>query len=816
MECPECKNRATGRYKVYFYDTESIGFHSPTVLIQYAIGDGPVIIHNIFEETAGDTIALIDDMMDNYVIGFNLSHDHFHLSRTYGVLKMLPQKKIPSILDFADCEFEDEAHDTYCLKPRGALDLMIYGRKNELQATMNQKDIIIRKVPKILAEILVKELDKRVKIPPIYFAKKDGKRNWKIKALELDTGHEITPEEFKMLREDETYMDVDPNFVNIRLSFHPSTGLKPIAKFLLGIDADKIDDMVQFKRPTEYTWRPDAGEWLDVAQEHIDGWSTDPRRLKYAIADVDITRGVFKHFGSPYHAIGDTDSMLACSVGSLHWKGYQIDLDLAKEQLKIEEKAVNEAKKEVNFNSPKKVKAYIKEACNPIEQVLITDATEKTLEGLLESGSDEASRRARLILDGRRADKKRNLLDKLIKAGRLYATYKVLGTKSNRMSGGSMEGRGGSINPQGIKKGSAIRNVFTLCPDGFVLGSGDFDGFEVSISEAVYGDENLRQDLLSGKSIHALWGASLYGKTYEEIKATDGIPATEPEGFYARAKNSFFAQLYGAETPKIAEITGLSEDEVYGAKTDFEQRYPGIGIAREKLYKDFEAMYQPNGIGTAIHWKEPAEYAESFLGFRRYFTLEFETVRALFDLAQNPTEEMREVGEQIKVKRKDRIQTGYGACQSAVYSAAFGIQSGVIRAALNHLIQSPGGQMTKELQARIWVLQPTGIGPWKLMPMNIHDEIQCPSVPELSPKIKTIVDNFIEEYKELVPLIGMTWQEYLSSWGDKGLRKDKDTGKYYRKFTFNDDQEEFGPGGSDEVLQQFNAKVEEVFGGTTS
>ena len=33
-------------------------------------------------------------------------------------------------------------------------------------------------------------------------------------------------------------------------------------------------------------------------------------------------------------------------------------------------------------------------------------------------------------------------------------------------------------------------------------------------------------------------------------------------------------------------------------------------------------MTQPGGIGTKVVWKDPADYAETMLGFRRYFTLE--------------------------------------------------------------------------------------------------------------------------------------------------------------------------------------------------
>jgi len=755
--------------KTIFYDTESIGFFSPTVLIQYAIGDGDIALHDIFKKPVRETIDLIEMLLENNLVGFNLSHDFFHLSRTYGVFKMLPQLKPPKILDIADLEDEDEAHDKYCLKPSGSLDLMLYGRKNELQATMNQKDIILRKVPRVLAEQLITELEKEVIIPPIYFARRDGKHTWKVKELEEGTGHEITPEEFVMIREKkENAPKIDKDFVNIRLSFAPSTGLKNIAKYILNAETDTIDNMLPFKKPEEYSWYPSAGYWIDVASEHINGWSRDKRRRKYAKDDVVHTRNLYKYFGSP-SCFDDSDSALANMVGALHWKGYKIDIPLAKKQLQEEQLIVEPIKKKVSFNAPRKVREYILEACNPIEEAFVVDSKEETLKNLSENGSDEVRKRCLDVLKARRSDKKINVLKKLIVARRLYATYKVLGTKSNRMSGGSMggSGKGGSINPQGIGKKDGLRKVFTLKDNSMELSSGDFDGFEVSIADAVYNDGNLRKDLLSGKSIHALWGASLFKMDYDEVKATDGIPANEPNGFYARAKNSFFAQLYGAQTPKIAEITNLTEEEVFEAKKDFEEKYVGIMKAREDLYEMFEAMHQPNGIGTAIIWREPEEYAESFLGFRRYFNMEFSVVKALYDIANNPTEEMKRVGQLIKVKRRDRIQTGYGALQSSVYASAFNLQAGVIRAAQNHMIQSPGGQITKELQYKIWELQPQGVNDWVVMPMNIHDEVQLPHKPEVREKVKKIVNKFVESYKDLIPMIGMTWKTNLNSWGDK-------------------------------------------------
>lgn len=330
--------------------------------------------------------------------------------------------------------------------------------------------------------------------------------------------------------------------------------------------------------------------------------------------------------------------------------------------------------------------------------------------------------------------------------------------------------KGGSINPQGIKKGSALRNALVLSPgwngyERMSLDNGDFDGYEAAIAATVYDDKDLYADLLSGKKIHGLWGSAIYKISYDEIMKTEDIPETEPDGYYRRSKRSFFLKMYDGQIKLMSEVLQLPEEETYQGQKYFEEKYPGVAKAKEKIYKQFEAMRQEE-LGSPISWHEPKEYVESFLGFKRYFTLEFSIVKALYDLAQNPTKEMKAL--KIKVRRReDRVQTASGALQTAVYAAAFSIQSSVVRAAVNHVIQSPGGEMTKLLQRRIWDLQPTGINPWKVMPFNVHDEIECPVVNSLQPELKRTVEEFIEEYKKYVPLLSMSWKQNIKSWGDK-------------------------------------------------
>jgi hypothetical protein len=154
-------------------------------------------------------------------------------------------------------------------------------------------------------------------------------------------------------------------------------------------------------------------------------------------------------------------------------------------------------------------------------------------------------------------------------------------------------------------------------------------------------------------------------------------------------------------------------------------------------------------------------------GFRRYFTLENRIIKALFDLGEKPPQAWTKV--RVKVCRRiDRgDQTASGAVRSALFGAAFGVMSGIIRAAKNHKIQSAGASITKALQRRIWDLQPSGVNDWLVQPMNIHDEIMNPSHPSVVKNVEKVVNNFVEETRPKVPLVAIDWKSNLNSWADK-------------------------------------------------
>jgi len=151
--------------------------------------------------------------------------------------------------------------------------------------------------------------------------------------------------------------------------------------------------------------------------------------------------------------------------------------------------------------------------------------------------------------------------------------------------------------------------------------------------------------------------------------------------------------------------------------------------------------------------------------FRRYFTLENRICKALFELAEEPPQEWSEL--KLKVVRRDREQTAAGASRSALFAASFALQAANMRAALNHVIQSSGATMTKDLQRNVWNLQPSGVHDWLVQPMNIHDEIMVAADPSMPPKVRAVVDKYVEDNRDKVPLLEIDWSDKMDSWAEK-------------------------------------------------
>jgi hypothetical protein len=771
-------------------DCETVGFHGMAVLIQYAIDDGPVILHEVWTRPAQETLDLIEMFTKNTIIGFNLAFDWFHIAKLYTVFSLLPDTSVEPI-DVIDeiAELEPLGRDGPCVKPVSCFDVMLHARKGPYQSTMDRSDIRIRRVPTDLAWRLAEELEKRIELSPVLFAKrKDKSRSiWDVYDIEDDDG------------------EINPNFKDIVLKFAPSSALKALAADALKIPVDNVLRFIDIAvdkafHPEEHGYAPFAkaignrhnwnGAWPSVIHQHISHWGYHQMAREYAKKDVVYTRDLYKHFGSP--PVGDDDSILACMVAVVRWRGYKADIqglkDLKAKTLASKVKILPDGSEFQIPTAPAQARIYVQQLMDATERLVVQDSTKKVL--LQEVGKwkipcptcagvehldheigivgkcpqcngkkeiqHPAAIRALEVLEARQANYEADLYDKFILAGRFHASFIVIGTLSSRMAGTD------GLNAQGVKKTKEVRSKFPLAWDGTVLCGGDFSGFEVTLAEACYNDPDLRTDLQSGKKIHALFGVHVFpDMTYEEILATEGTK----DDRYTRCKQAVFAMFYGGEGFTLKDRLGVDIETADKAYDAFCKRYKQVGVARKKVFDMFCSMRQPGGLGGRVEWHTPSDYIESMFGFRRYFNLENKICKALYDLSSRPPREWANL--KIRVTRRDRTQTASGAVQSALYGAAFSLQASNMRAAANHVIQSSGAQITKLVQRKIWDVQPFGINEWRVQPMNIHDEIMCPTMPPYIDEVAVIVKEVVESIRPKVPLVKMDWQKKLESWADK-------------------------------------------------
>ncbi len=829
--------------EAYVIDCETIGLHGFITLVQYALGDGPIVLFCPWVNPVKETIALFEKFCSNPggCVFFNAAFDFFHIYKMYCTFKMLevvvgpdelPEDHIDLIIDL-----EEKARDyPDCLKPVKVLDLFLHARKTEFQSTMERADIKIRRVPSQIAWMVADELEKRMPFKEIYFARRKDKNlpKWQVQDRR------------------DAFGDIDPEWKDIVVRFRASSALKALA---VEIGLAKQDDVLKYGDispklyPIEFGYAPYAKAamkiklrnkikegkrkgykyrwtWPDLLDRHIAHWQFNKLARQYAEDDITYTRGLLKYFNYP--AMGDDDSELACMVACARWRGYRVDLDGIKE---LRQKALDKRFIEIKGEklplptAPRATKAYIMEVCDDIEKLAFTNESgnstkKRALEDLVKNNkglwalpcpecTDEtglpkpeyvdgklyckrcknerkiphpAAVRANEILEARKATKEIELYDKLLAAGRLHASFKVIGTLSSRMSGAD------GLNAQAIKKTRTVKSRFLLAWPGDILAGSDFESFEITIAVAIYNDPDLIKDLLTcekcsgqmifnqqkidylcekcgsnkGKKLHALFGTFVYpGMTYEDIKATDG---TEND-IYTKCKQAVFAMLYGGEAHTLRERLGVLIEVAEEAHRKFVRKYKGIGREQQKYNDMFSSMRQPEGRGKKVEWHEPAEKIETLYGFPRYFTLENQITKVLYELANNMPKAMKEV--KGKVRRTDREQFVPGAAMSAIFSAAFALQSFNKRAATNHVIQGTGAQMTKKVQRKIWDVQPAGVHKWLVQPLNIHDSIMNPTHPSVVDKVAKVVYETVESMRPTVPLVKFAWESYLTDWSDK-------------------------------------------------
>lgn len=730
-----------------FFDTESVGSNGPLVTIQYSsdLFWPKILVHKVWKEPVSSTLELIEWMCKNSVVGFNLVHDWFVLTKWYNIFRQVEDKNgPPSEAEIRRIEAAGPRDTDVCLKPERACDLMLIARSTNFQYLAKHKPIIIRKVPTAVIDEFI-ELLNRISLP------KGVKIRWR-------------------RSEKRNYQRSDVK--DCVGEFQVSTSLKFLASVILDKPEIANETFVRAFGTIPYRDAPDWCPWgndFSAGLYYMQSKIETPLASTYINNDVLYTFELWKALGYPQG--GDDDSELACLVGAAHWKGFAVaNRNILRGRITKYKQDIYAMEEEgVNCNSPQSVLEYLYGYLNELERLTVNDTKRTTLEELARWENHPIQSAVRKVQTARRASKRIEVLQKLVKANRFCFSMKVVGTLSNRMSGGSDYGNTSTtstkLNAQGIPREKDIRELFLMAFKDEQLEGGDFDAFEVTILDAVVHDKQLSNDLLSGKKIHAITGSHFYSCTYEDILATKGTL----DDRYTRIKNTFFAWVYGATIERIAKTANVNEEVAETGVKRWKERYPTIHEHREILRARFSPIVQ-NEFGGKVEWHKPEEYIESILGFRRYFTLEWAVLRGLYELAsQLPATWNIIRGE---VRRTNRAQTISGATRSAIYAALFGLQAYVFRAAANHEIQSPGAQITKRVQRSIWDLQPSGMNHWRVRPLNIHDEVLTCRLLQLEQEMdQSLISNTIhytvQQLQTKIPKLQMSWKSQLKNWGGK-------------------------------------------------
>lgn len=676
-----------------FLDIESCGFTGPPLTIQWAEDDGPIHIHDVWEDTAA-TVKLIERLCSTTVCAYNLPFDWFHVQRLYDVLA-------------GPSTWSEVVPGGPCVKPQGALDLYLHMLKGTLQPLRERKRVRVRQVPEVAAPILRDKLE-------------IASAQWP----------EILAAQWKVLKSDR-----GDGWRDVVLSFNPSKSMKSVAKHVLGVEVYDLPVPEEIRPKDECDWLfTDTSKWEPHFEAQLEFWRTNDEARRYAAQDIDLLRQLWRAEGCPE---GDYDSELAVSVACARYKGFRVDIP----KMEVMAQELREIEGSVAHDHHS-VLRELKKVVPPIIEVT------KTNDQVIGDYEPFAPEYVAKVRRARSAKKTLDILEKILKSGRAHPTFHVVGTLTGRMSGA------GNLSYHGIPKGGGERALFPLADEGEEASGGDFAGFEVAIAAALFDDEALTQKLKEGQKFHALYGADVYGMSYDEIM--------EDKEKYGAAKGAVFATFYGAQAPKIASVLGVDLEDAIEGKERLMDSYPGIRREQDFVQENYATLNQKDG--GAITWREPLEYVESMFGYRRSFQVEILVAKTLYDVA-----ERLEIPIDGTVLRKEHKgpQTFSGACRSACYGAAFQVQAAVARVAGNHRIQATGAELCKRLQARIQRLQPAGIHPWLVRTFQVHDEILVVHAPEVGDEVTRVVEEFVLEFQEQIPMLAIDWSRRLNTWADK-------------------------------------------------
>lgn len=173
----------------------------------------------------------------------------------------------------------------------------------------------------------------------------------------------------------------------------------------------------------------------------------------------------------------------------------------------------------------------------------------------------------------------------------------------------TVTGRFSSSDPnlQNVPKGSKsdVKRVFVSRFDDGVIIQSDFTALEVYVQAIITGCRQLIEDLKAGLDMHCVRVSQKEGLPYDEVLKLckgytdeagvwhDAVPEWDQRR--TKAKVFSFQRAYGAGAAKIAESTGMPQEEVEALIAAESERYPEIDEFYDGLTKAIQRSRRPSG-----------------------------------------------------------------------------------------------------------------------------------------------------------------------------------------------------------------------------
>lgn len=766
-----------------YFDTETLGLYGPPAIIQYAFDDADPTLYNPWLEKAGNTRDLIRSVVASRCVAHNITFDWQKLHGMWAGLTDFADHEVPiaDVSRYVRSEFVNRS--AFCLKPPAAVCTLLVCQKELGGSALAAKQIRVRKIPEHAADLVCGLLNSLTDLPPILFARQKTKREpWTVGENDEGMG-----------------------WKDIVLTFAPSNGLKEVSRHVLGVqDTQKIGaEVLPPVMPDELGYCPyvhvlaqrmechDMKLWPELLESHIEFWNSDERAVKYALDDIILLRDL-DHYLRDKTAKGletDFDSEIACQVASCRMAGFSIDTDRLSKEIETSQKILDT--REVNVDSPNQVREFLGETLDPLEQEVIMHGCDKQVlksiikeyvateseycceegcgycdyKGTIEPGLLPVARRADHILTIRKHKKRMQLYSKLNVAGAAFPSFRVIGAKSGRMSGAD------GLNYHGIDGSKEIREIFTLSEDDWVVSGGDMNSQELAIAAAVMKDESLGDVLRDNKKLHAIFAASASGLPYEQIMEFADDKTRIESKLYAQGKVCAYSIMYGASAYNVSQTMNCTIEEAQQYIDGFFDRFPHMAETRKLVNRKFTILTSDENNRMMLRQPEQ-NYIESAFGFRRSFQTELDVMYIIRDAMQevnvwrNERPELATIlNHPVVRKEKKGVQKTAGALSSALYACIYSLQGKVLRAAMNHLIQSAGRTCTLRVQKRIWdEVQPVGINPFEVKLLSVHDEIGTVSPKRNTKKIEKAVYDEMADLTATIPLLSLDWATDVGSW----------------------------------------------------